>query len=51
VSTGLLFAAFTGADRRNGAVEIAVTDTGPGVAPEDQAAILEEFRQVGSRVA
>jgi signal transduction histidine kinase len=36
------------AGRRDGAVEIAVTDTGVGIAPEDQAAIFEEFRQVGS---
>jgi signal transduction histidine kinase len=30
-----------------GALTIAVTDTGVGIAPEDQAAIFEEFRQVG----
>jgi signal transduction histidine kinase len=35
----------------NGCVEVSVSDTGIGIAPEDQEAVLEEFRQVGESSA
>jgi len=35
------------AKRANGALEVAVCDTGIGIAPEHQALVFEEFRQVG----
>ena len=37
-----------GAQAVNGSIEVSVTDTGVGIAPEDQKAVFEEFRQVGS---
>jgi len=39
------------ARQTDGAVEISVSDTGIGIAPEDQPRIFEEFRQVGSDYA
>jgi signal transduction histidine kinase len=33
----------------DGVVEISVADTGIGIAPEDQATVFDEFRQVGAR--
>jgi GAF domain-containing protein len=39
------------ARQADGSVEISVSDTGIGIAPEDQPKIFEEFRQVGSDYA
>ena len=37
--------------RVNGFSQVSVTDTGIGIAPEDQAAVFDEFRQVGTNAA
>jgi two-component system, NtrC family, sensor kinase len=40
-----------GAALDTGAVEVSVSDTGVGIAPEDLEAVFEEFRQVGASAA
>jgi len=40
-----------GASLVDGAVEVSISDTGVGIAPEDLEAVFEEFRQVGASAA
>jgi signal transduction histidine kinase/HAMP domain-containing protein len=40
-----------GASVADGAVEVSVSDTGVGIAPEDYETVFEEFRQVGASAA
>jgi signal transduction histidine kinase len=37
-----------GAAQKDGFVEVSVSDTGVGIAPQDQEAVFQEFRQVGT---